>query len=66
MEATKRKPRPKLSGKDGNAFFILASARGAAIKAKWSEAEIEAVMKDAKSGNYDHLLQTMFKFFDVR
>ena len=65
---TKRKiarPALKLTGRDGNAFSIMGNAQAAAKKAGWDKDEIEAVMQEAMSGDYDHLLQTMMKHFKV-
>lgn len=61
----KQKPRLQLSGKDGNAFAILGRARRAAVEAGWSEERWEEVRVEATSGNYDHLLQTIMRHFDV-
>lgn len=57
------KIRVQLSGEDGNAFFILARALRAA-RGKLSQEEIDAFTKEARSGNYDHLLQTCMAWFD--
>jgi hypothetical protein len=64
-EKVAKKPRLKLIGRDGNAFAILGAAREAAKKAKMSQEQIDAIMKDAKSGNYNHLLCVMMDNFDV-
>lgn len=56
------KPKLQLLGQDGNAFFILARASKIA---KQSGMDWEAIQKEATSGNYDHLLQTMMKYFEV-
>ncbi len=58
-----KKPILKLVGKDGNAFAILGNAMTVAKKNGLNWAEIQ---KEAMSGDYDHLLQTMCKYFDVR
>ena len=50
-----------LVGLDGNAFALLAAFQKAAFRQGYSQEEIEAVMKEAKSGDYDHLLQTLIK-----
>ena len=60
-----KKPKLKLVGMDGNAFFILGHAEGTARKAGWSKEEIAEFLKEAKSGNYEHLLQTCMRYFDV-
>lgn len=55
----------KLTGKDGNAFFILGTVRKALKKAGVSSEEIEVWSKEAMSGDYDHLLQTCMEWVDV-
>ena len=52
----------KLVGEDGNAFAILGRFRHAARKAGWTHAQIEALVEEAKSGNYDHLLTTVSRY----
>jgi hypothetical protein len=64
MEKTDR-PSVQLSGMDGNAFAIIARCKQAAKKAKWSPEVITVIVKEMMSGNYDHLLQTAMKYFDV-
>ena len=59
------KPKLKIIGEDGNAFFILGHAQRAAKKAHWSEEKIKEFMDEARSGDYDHLLQTCVEYFDV-
>ena len=62
---SEQKPKLRLSGMDGNAFMLLGLAQRAARKADWSKDKIEAMMAEATKGNYDHLLQTLMKHFDV-
>ena len=59
------KPELRLVGEDGNAFAILGAAQRAARKAGWPKEMVEEMMNKAKSGDYDHLLQTMMEYFDV-
>jgi len=57
------KPKLQLAGQDGNAFLILGKAKRVAKENKmenWKEIQTEAM-----SGDYDHLLQTLMKHFDV-
>lgn len=63
--AEKLKPQLQLTGLDGNAFFIMARARTVAKDAGWSNEEIEEITKEAMLGDYDHLLLTMMKYFEV-
>jgi len=55
----------QLTGRDGNAFFILGRVRSALEDGDVSEAEIEEFMAEAKSGDYDHLLQTVMSWVTV-
>jgi len=59
------KPKLKLVGMDGNAFMILGLAKRAADKAKWTTAKWETVRTEMMEGDYDHLLRTAVKHFDV-
>jgi hypothetical protein len=60
------KPVVQLVGANGNAFVIMALCRAAAWRAGWDAARISAMMAEMRSGNYDHLLTTVMKHFDVR
>ncbi|MCK9604630.1 MAG: hypothetical protein M0R66_09760 [Candidatus Omnitrophica bacterium] len=60
-----KKPDVDLSNCDGNAFAILGRCAKTARRAGKSEAWVDRFMTEAKSGNYDHLLQTAFRFFEV-
>jgi hypothetical protein len=59
------KPELVLVGEDGNAFAILGAAQKAARRAGWPQEKITAMLDEAKSGDYDHLLQTMMEYFEV-
>jgi hypothetical protein len=56
------KPILKIIGEDGNAFYILGKAMRVA---KAHHMDWEAIKTEATAGNYDHLLATMMKYFDV-
>ena len=56
----------KLTGKDGNAFNLLGLCRIAGKKAGYTSEQLKAFSDEATSGNYDHLLQTCMKWFEVR
>ena len=51
---------------DGNAFFILAKCRHAAMRAKLSKDEVALFMEEARSGDYNHLLQTCMRRSEER
>ena len=57
------KPLLKIIGKDGNAFAILGEARKVALKNNmdWNTIQVEAT-----SGDYNNLLVTMMKYFEVK
>jgi len=55
----------KLIGADGNAFVLLALVRKAMTSAKVEQPVVEAFMKEATSGDYAHLLQTITEYVEV-
>ena len=55
----------ELTGKDGNAFNILAICRNAMREADLPRSEIEAFTTEATSGDYNHLLVTCTEWFNV-
>lgn len=48
-----------LVGVDGNAYAIMGAFTRQARKEKWSETEIELVLEEAQSNDYNHLLNTI-------
>ena len=55
----------KLIGEDGNAFYILGKVQRALREAKQSKEFIDAVIKEATSGDYSHLLATVATVVEV-
>jgi hypothetical protein len=55
----------QITGENGNAFSIIARAHRALRLAKLDHL-IEEFSAQAKDGDYDHLLQTCMRWFDVR
>jgi len=55
----------KLTGKDGNAFFILARVKYAMEKHKVPQDEIKKFMDEAMAGNYDNLSETCMKWVTI-
>ena len=53
-----------LVGEDGNAFAILGKVKKALEKAGHKELAKE-FLKEATSGDYDHLLQTAMEYVEV-
>lgn len=64
-KASEDKPELCLTECDGNAFAIIGRARDVGRRAGWAGDKIEAFTAEAQSGNYDNVLQTCFKYFDV-
>ena len=54
-----------LVGKDGNAFMVLGICQKAARRAGIEDTEINKFLDEAKQGDYDHLLRTCMKYFNV-
>jgi hypothetical protein len=55
----------ELVGQNGNAFVVLGLCVRAARRAGLTQEQISEFKKEATSGDYDHLLQTCIKWFDV-
>lgn len=54
-----------LVGVDGNAYTILAMFKRQAQKQGWSEKEIDLVLEEAQSKDYNHLLSTILDYCQV-
>lgn len=54
----------QLVGEDGNAFAILGRVRRAILKSDRPELAAE-FMREATSGDYDHLLQTCMRYATI-
>ena len=52
----------ELSDEDGNAFAIIGHTRRSLREAGVTQDEICAFTKEAQSGDYDHLLQTVMRW----
>ena len=55
----------ELTGTDGNAFAVLGKVRRALHAEGVAPADVEVFTKEAKAGDYDHLLQTCMRWVDV-
>lgn len=60
-EATVKKARFSMVGINGNAYAILGGWSRAARRDGWKDGEIQAVLDEAKSDDYNHLLRTIIK-----
>lgn len=55
----------QLTGQDGNAFAIIGRVSKALKNAKIPKPEIDKYVKEATSGDYDHLIQTTIKWVNA-
>ena len=55
----------RLTERHGNAFAILGRCRRAAENAQLPEEEIEQFLTEAMAGDYDHLVQTAMRWFEI-
>jgi hypothetical protein len=55
----------ELVGQDGNAFAILGSVQRAMRQAGVDKTDIDAMMAEAQSDDYNHLLQTVMATVSV-
>lgn len=51
-----------LVGIDGNAYSIMGAFRRQARREGWSQEEIDLVLEEAQSGDYNHLLATIISY----
>lgn len=58
MTVTK-KVKLELVGLDGNAFSVMGAFRKQAIREKWTKQEIDEVINECMSDDYNHLLATI-------
>lgn len=54
-----RKVNLKLVGLDGNAFSLMGAFQRQAKREKWTKEEIDCVLTECQSSDYDHLLGTL-------
>ena len=57
--APTKKVRLRLVGLDGNAFSLMGAFQNRAEDEGWTREEIKAVLDEAMSDDYDHLLATL-------
>ena len=55
------KVRMNLVGEDGNAFAIMGRFQREARRAGWTQEQINEVLDDCRSSDYNHLLQVMME-----
>ena len=57
--ATTKKVTLELVGLDGNAYSLMGAFQKQARREGWSKEEIDAVLDECYSGDYNHLLCTL-------
>lgn len=55
----------QLTGQNGNAFVLLGVCQREMKNAKCTPQQIKEFLDEATNGDYDHLLQTCMRYFDV-
>ncbi len=65
MKGPLTKPTVKLVGEDGNAFSIMGRVKQALKRAGADKEYIDKYLKEATSGDYDHLLVVSMEYVDV-
>ena len=58
------KVKMQLDGLDGNAFALMGAFSRNASRQGWTRDEIDAVLTECRSGDYDHLLCTLMDNID--
>lgn len=56
---TTKKIQLELAGLEGNAFALMGAFSRKARKEGWSKDEIQSVITECQSGDYDNLLRTL-------
>ena len=52
-----------MDGPQGNAFFLLGQAQAFANQLKWSKEELEKVMTEMKTSDYENLIEVFDRNF---
>ena len=61
MNIPNKKVKLKLVGLDGNSFSLMGAFQRQARKEGWSKEEIDQVLDEGRSGDYNHLLSTLME-----
>ena len=65
MKAPPLKPTIQLIGQDGNAFAIMGNIKRALKRAGADKEYIDEYLKEATSGDYNHLLTVSMKYVNI-
>ncbi|MGJ8665156.1 MAG: hypothetical protein ACSHW7_02220 [Patiriisocius sp.] len=55
-----------LDGVNGNTFFIMGAFKRQAKREGWTQDEINEVLKEAKSRDYNHVLSTIKNHCEIK
>lgn len=55
----------QLVGLDGNAYSVMGAFQQEARRQGWTKEEIDKVLNEAMSGDYNHLLATIIENVDM-
>lgn len=64
-EKGQKKPKVKLIGMDGNAYAIIGACKYAWKRNRLPPDNWARIQKEMMSGDYDNLLRTAMKYFEV-
>lgn len=64
MVVVNKKVSLNLVSQDGNAFALMGVFSRQARREKWTKEEIDSVIKECTSGDYNHLLATLIDHCD--
>ncbi len=62
LEDVEKKVKLELVGINGNAFALMGAFQQAARRQGWSKEEIDCVLDECQSGDYNHLLCTLMNY----
>ena len=65
MKGPLTKPTVKLTGQNGNAFSIMGRVKKALMQAGADKEYVDKYLKEATSGDYDHLLVVSMEYIKV-
>jgi hypothetical protein len=60
-----KKVKMQLVGLDGNAYSVMGAFQQEARRQGWTKEEIDKVLNEAMSGDYNHLLATIIENVDM-
>ncbi len=61
----KTKPKFSFAGRGGNAFYLIGGARKALEREGYTEKEVLQFTREAESGDYDNVIQTIMRWCDT-